>query len=294
MTPERSTMALTTLLTLCALACASKPEPPAARATVTATADERAGSDTPSDTAAATAAVSAQLPQGDGLAPSGPPATATAALDPAPLDAVLRKHVRNGRVDYRALKADADARAKLDAFLDAAAKMPESAPLASWLNVYNALVIQLVLERYPIGSVMDVPGFFEKLKRTVAGKPRSLDEIEHGVIRKRFADARVHMALNCGAVACPPLLARAFRDADLDQNLDALARAAVADPLHVKRQGGKLRVSALFFWFAEDFERDAGSVLGWIKRYGPPALAGLPDDTELVQREYDWKLADAR
>jgi hypothetical protein len=232
--------------------------------------------------------------QADEPAPSGAPATANAALDPAALDAVLRKHVRGGRVDYRALKADADARAQLEAFLDAAAKMPESAPLASWLNVYNALVIQLVLERYPIGSVMDVPGFFKELKRTVAGKARTLDEIEHAIIRKRFPDARVHMALNCGAVACPPLQARAFRGADLDQNLDALVRAAMADELHVKREGAKLRVSALFFWFAEDFERDAGSVLAWIKRYGPPTLAGLPDDTELVQREYDWKLADAK
>ncbi len=226
--------------------------------------------------------------------PAPAPASPAAKLDAAPLDQVLRKHVRGGFVDYRALKKDAAAQAQLTAFLKAAADMPEGEPLSSWLNVYNALVIQLVLERYPLGSVMDVPDFFKALKRRVAGKARSLDEIEHQIIRKRFPDARVHVALNCGAVSCPALQPRAFRESDLDANLTALAKAAMADRLHVELKGGALHVSALFFWFGEDFERDAGSVLGWIKRYGPPELAELPASTKLVQRKYDWKLADAK
>jgi hypothetical protein len=213
-------------------------------------------------------------------------------LDPAPFDAVLRAHVRDGRVDYRALKRDAGARAKLGAFVESAVRMSPQAPLASWLNVYNALVVQQVLERYPIDSVMAVSGFFDKLRHPVAGEPRTLDGIEHGVIRKRFPDARVHFALNCGAVSCPPLSPRAFRESTLDARLDALARAAVNDPAHVERQGDALHVSALFFWFREDFVRDAGSVQKWIDRYADPkGLGAVAADAELVQRDYDWALA---
>lgn len=223
------------------------------------------------------------------------PAARVAGLDPAPLARVLKAHVRDGRVDYRALSADTAARRDLAAFLEAAASMDASAPLSAWLNVYNALVIQLVLERYPIASVMKVPGFFKELKRTVAGKPRTLDAIEHDIIRKRFRDARVHFALNCGAASCPPLSPDVFREASLDAQLDALARAAVADPRHVELKGGKLYLSALFFWFEEDFARDAGSVVGWIERYAPEGpLEHLPEDIPRVQKDYDWQLADAR
>lgn len=221
------------------------------------------------------------------------PASPAAALDPTPLDKVLRAHVRGGRVDYAALKADKRAQKLLDAFLAAAATMPEGAPLSAWLNVYNAIVIKLVLERYPIASVMDVPDFFKALKVRVAGKPRSLDAIEHQVIRPRFKDARVHFALNCGAVSCPELHGRAFVEATLDANLDALARKAVNDSTHVALRDGKLLLSAIFFWFEEDFVREAGSVVAWIKRFGGQRYAQLPADTPRVKRDYDWSLSDA-
>jgi hypothetical protein len=197
-----------------------------------------------------------------------PAASAPAASDSSPdaavFDRVLAAHVRRGRVDYAGLKADRHARAQLDAFLAAVASMPESAPLSDWLNAYNALVIQLVLERYPLDSVSSVAGFFKTLERPVAGKERSLDAIEHGIIRPRFKDSRVHFALNCAAISCPPLRARAFRTASLDSDLDELAQRGVADPRHVSVVDGKLLQSAIFFWFEEDFERDAGSVVAWI------------------------------
>lgn len=211
-------------------------------------------------------------------------------LDVSNWNAVLSKHVHDGRIDYAALHADAEGRAQLTAFLDEVATMPESEPLASWLNVYNALVAQFVLERYPLGSVMDVPDFFSKLTHAVAGKERSLDDVENRVIRPRFTDSRIHLALNCGAASCPPLPAEAFVEPRLDAQLDALCRAGVADEAHVRVVGDKLEVSELFFWFADDFERDAGSVVGWLKRYGGDRLANVPEDIEMVKLPYDWKL----
>lgn len=215
-------------------------------------------------------------------------------LDVSALDAVLKKHVKSGRVDYDALKADKASRARLAVFMGEVAKMPESEPLATWINVYNAMVIVLVLERYPIESVMKVPNFFKDLKRMVAGKSRSLDDVENAVMRPRFKDPRIHMALNCGAASCPPLPAEAFVQTRLDAQLDAVTRAGVQDPHHVRFEGGKLHLSELFFWFEDDFKRDAGSLIGWLQKYSAPGqLKGVTDKTERVKLPYNWKLSSA-
>jgi len=216
------------------------------------------------------------------------------ALDVEPWDQVLRAHVRGGRVDYAGLKADAEAMGRLERFLGAVAEMPESEPLAAWLNAYNAVVVKSVVDRYPLASVRGVPGFFDRQRHRVAGRMRTLDDVEHRVIRVRFPDARVHAALNCAARSCPPLHARAFRGATLDATLDRLVRTMVASDRHVRVRDGRLHVSQLFEWFADDFRRDGGgAVLGWIRRYDAGRkLAGLPDDVRVEHLAYDWRLND--
>ena len=101
--------------------------------------------------------------------------TAAQTLDTAPMNQVLQKHLHDGRIDFRALKKDEAARKDLQSFLDAIAVIPESEPLSSWINTYNLLVIDAVLQRYPLVSFTDVPEFFSKIKYPVAGKQRSMD-----------------------------------------------------------------------------------------------------------------------
>lgn len=220
------------------------------------------------------------------------PGLASAAPATDVWDSVLKAHVRNGRVDYRALKNDAKAREGLSRFVGSLEAMADDASLADWLNAYNALVVHAVIARYPIDSVMSVPDFFKAKRFRVAGRLRSLDEVEHKVIRPRFKDARVHVALNCGAISCPALHGRAFRDATVDATLTRLARAMVRDARHVQRRADGWHVSALFQWFAEDFVRDAGSVGAWIARYRGEEDAKGP--TTLTYLPYDWRLNDRR
>ena len=216
------------------------------------------------------------------------------ALDVGPWDRVLREHARRDGVDYGALKEDPEAMADLDRFLAAVAEMPEDEPLASWLNAYNAVVVKSVVDRYPLASVRDVPGFFDRARHRVGGRMRTLDDVEHRVIRARFPDARVHVALNCAARSCPPLHGRAFRQASLDATLDRLARGMVGSERHVRVRDGALEVSQLFEWFGDDFRRDGGgSVLGWIRRYAAPgALSGLREEPTVRFIPYDWRLND--
>lgn len=216
------------------------------------------------------------------------------ALDAAPWDRVAQRFAKPGGFDYAGLKADPVAMADLAAFVTAVGSMPESEPLSSWLNAYNAIVVKAVVDRYPLRSVRDVPGFFDRIRYRVAGQDRTLDAIENQIIRPRFRDARVHVALNCGARSCPPIFNRAFREASLSQTLDQIARRIVASDNHVRFRSGRLEVSSIFVWFRDDFARDAGSVLGWIRRYDQTGrFAAVPAGAAQTERPYDWRLNDA-
>ncbi|MCA9582999.1 MAG: DUF547 domain-containing protein, partial [Myxococcales bacterium] len=115
--------------------------------------------------------------------------------DPSLLDGVLAKVVveDDAAVDYGKLVGDKKLRDKLDRYLKQAATMPKDAPMAVWINVYNAAVIAQVLEHGVPESVRKVPGFFDQHTWMVAGREETLDGIEHGVLRTRFRDARIHV-----------------------------------------------------------------------------------------------------
>lgn len=248
------------------------------------------------------------------------PATATApAFDHADWDALLKKHGKGDRVDYAALKAD---RAALDAYCDRIAKLPADAvakwpradQMAFWINAYNALTLRTIVDAYPIkGSGLSALRFpsasIRQLddpwgkKHTVASTQRSLDDLEHKILRPNFKDARVHAAVNCASVGCPPLRLEAFTGDKLDAQLDEQMRKFVADPTRntVDPVKKKIELSSIFDWFGEDFgtkqKGAAGerALLAWLEKYGPaewkPFLEKFdPDDVDF--RDYDWALND--
>lgn len=195
-------------------------------------------------------------------------------FDFGPLDRMLGRFVDSrGWVDYTGIKAEpADLRTTLTRLREAS---PESHPamfperedrLAYWINAYNALVIAGVVNAYPATSVMNIhpqPGFF-KVFHVVGGKSRSLDDIEHKIIRKEFGDPRIHAALNCAAASCPRLRPEVFLPDRLDEQLDDAVREFIRNPQHVRvdRSSGTLVLSKILDWFGSDFT-------DWYKRtYG--------------------------
>ena len=140
-------------------------------------------------------------------------APATASFE-VPLDRSLQRHVHEGLVDYQGISTDADFSAAIKALaeLDPDKLATRSERLAFWINTYNALVIRGVIDNQPIESVQEIGlaggwSFFSNTRFVVGGKPRTLDGIEHGIIRPRFEDPRAHFALECGALGCPALRA---------------------------------------------------------------------------------------
>ncbi len=208
---------------------------------------------------------------------------------------ILRAHVADGLVDYRALRAAPE---ELDAYLDRLAAVDEAAfrawpprdRMAFLFNLYNAATLRLVLDHYPVGSLRDTGSFlrgpWDRPVVRLFGKRITLDDLEHGILRRRYDEPRLHMALVCAAKGCPPLRAEAYTGGRLDEQLDEQARVYLASPagLRIDRARGEARVSALFKWYGRDFP----SVRAFVERYSGQRLEGLA----LRYLDYDWSLND--
>ncbi len=220
-------------------------------------------------------------------------------LSYAALDTVLIRHLHDGRVDYGALARD---RGPLERFLASAREArpddwPREDRIAFWVNVYNARVLDGVIRRPGLESVLDVGkilgvptmGFFREKARS-GGRDLSLNDIEHEILRKGFHEPRIHFVLNCASASCPTLPARALSGAALDSSLDAAASAFLVD--RTKNQiatDSELQASSIFQWYRTDFEAAAGSLPAFIQRHwkGGGVIRG---DAPIRFLEYDWSL----
>jgi hypothetical protein len=211
---------------------------------------------------------------------------------------LLQRHVHDGVVDYRGLKKEEQT---LDRYLkllentdSGALSRPEQ--FAFYINAYNAWTLKLILTGYPgVKSIKDLGSLFrspwkKKLCR-LDGRVMTLDDIEHGILRPRFADPRVHFAIVCASKSCPPLKAEPYRGRTLDAQLDAAARAFINDPRSNRFEGGVLYLSRVFKWFAEDFGNDPA---GFVARYAGGQLAtrlqSAPRPLKIAYLDYDWRL----
>jgi hypothetical protein len=220
--------------------------------------------------------------------------------------ALLARWVANGRVDYAGLKRDGQP--ALDAYLAALSaacgadyeRWTRAERIAFWLNAYNAFTIQLILRHYPIASIQDIgwlPGaaFRERFipMPGLKGATISLDDIEHGTLRSGFREPRIHFALVCASLGCPPLRGEAYRGVDLDRQLDEQARTFLHDPAknRVDVTAKTLYLSPIFKWSRRDFEDAAGSVSAFVSRYLDDGTTHVADfDVEFL--DYDWSLND--
>jgi Protein of unknown function, DUF547 len=215
--------------------------------------------------------------------------------DPAVWDAILSARARHGGFDYRA--ADGQDRKRLAAYLanlgDANPRdMKPEERKAFYINAYNAMVVAIVLEHYPIPSIRGVDGAFQTVRKRIAGELLTLDDIENRLRDTR--DARIHFAIVCAAKSSPPLLPKAYRAAMLSADLDAQGREFVRDASKnvIDPEEGKLLLSENFEWSRKEFEREAGSLGAYVARFTPTAvgdwLRTFAKSPEFLP--YDWAL----
>lgn len=214
-------------------------------------------------------------------------------------------------MDYKALKTrDAATLEQLRrkmAQVDVAS-LSKKEQLAYWINLYNITTVAVVVDGYPVDSIRDLSTdpiirlnvFKKDSVRTRQGKI-SLDDVENEKIRAGFKDPRIHFAINCAAVSCPPIRPEPFVGARVDAQLDDQARKFLNGPHGVRfeKDGSDLvlRVTRIMDWFADDFETWGGGRVAFIRRYMPPDKQGRIDaargEVELEFHDYDWKLNDA-
>jgi Protein of unknown function, DUF547 len=231
-----------------------------------------------------------------GLLAAARAASAQAQPDPAPLDAVLAARARAGGFDYRAVTGQD--RKRLAAYLSNLGDadplaMAEGERKAFYINAYNALAIAVVLERYPVRSILDVDGAFKAVRRRIGREMLTLDDIENRL--RDLRDARIHFVIVCASKSCPPLATKAYRAAGLDAALDAQGRAFVNDPSknRLDRDRGTLELSKIFEWNRKEFERDGGTLPKYVGRFvAEPSLQSwvttFPKPSGFL--EYDWAL----
>jgi len=180
-------------------------------------------------------------------------------------------HLLNGgqasQVDYQGF---ADDRTSLKSYLDSLAQVdqavfdnwPKDDQLAFLINAYNAWTVEFILTKWPnLDSIKDLGSFFSspwsKAFIPLLGKTRSLDEIEHTLIRgsDRYNDPRIHFAVNCASIGCPALANQAFQGDNVDSLLETQTELFLADRSRNRLNGDKVELSSIFKWYREDFEK---------------------------------------
>ena len=196
-------------------------------------------------------------------------------------DGLLRATVAGGKVDYGAAAGDP----RLGRFLESLASVsPEAVvswsraqQVAFYINAYNAITIQTIVDAMPVKSIRDIkPNPWDNARWTVGGRTVSLDTIEHKKLRKDLVEPRVHFVLVCAARSCPDLPARAILSARLDEQLDGAARTFFGDSSknRINREDGRLELSAILHWFGKDF-------VGW-DGLADVSVSGQRSDAEVA------------
>jgi len=206
-------------------------------------------------------------------------------------DAFLNANVANGKVAYDAIKKDTKS-------LDEVLKTAESISVlksdaknyqAFWINAYNLSVIKGLINNYPTKSPLDDKGFFDKTKYSLGGKKITLNDIEHKLLRAEFKDPRFHFVLVCGAVGCPPLIAKAYLPITLETQLQNQTKLALNGNYFIKVNVKKKRVegSKILEWYKEDFTMNGMTEIEYINTI---RTEKIPADYKLSYFEYNWKI----
>jgi hypothetical protein len=213
---------------------------------------------------------------------------------------LLKTHVKpNGQVDYKGFIRE---KPKLERYLKL---LSENAPdrskwtkneqLAYWINVYNAYTVKLIVDFYPTKSIRDLgPRIKIPLIKDVwhykffkiAGVDMSLDEVEHSILRKEFDEPRIHFAINCASVSCPPLLNEAFVASTLENQLMRVTSTFINDPTRNKISVQSAQLSSIFSWFKGDFTKK-GTLIDFLNRYSKVKIS---PNARISFLDYNWNL----
>ena len=212
-------------------------------------------------------------------------------------DSLLKEHVSAaGWVDYVGFQKDS---VRLNSYLNLLSRnhpnekhWSKNERMAYWINAYNAFTVKIVADHYPVSSIKDIKNGIPFVNTvwdikfiSIEGEEYDLNNIEHGILRPKFGEPRIHFAVNCASYSCPPLANFAFEAEILDRQLDQLAKKFVNDPLRNQiTSTSQAKLSKIFSWFKGDFTKDQ-NLIEFINQY---AETKLNNDADIDYLEYNW------
>lgn len=214
---------------------------------------------------------------------------------------LLRKNVTaEGKVNYKSFIKDS---VELNQYLKILSTTPpnektwsKEEQMAYWINAYNAFTIKLITRYYPLKSIKDIGSSIQipfvntpwDIKFIMIGKEKmDLNNIEHGILRKKFNDPRIHMVLVCASKSCPILLNEAYDAKFLEGQFAKQTKAFLKDNFRNKITPDKPQLSMLFRWYGMDFNKNDSTVVKFINTYSPVKIKA---DAKISYLDYDWTL----
>lgn len=202
---------------------------------------------------------------------------------------LLQKNVSSdGKVDYIGFKEDA---AYLQSYLNLlSTNLPEkswskNAILAYWINAYNAYTIKLILDNYPVKSIKKIDSPWDKEFFILGDKKYSLGEIEHKILRK-MNEPRIHFAINCASFSCPNLANEAYKEVELEKQLEKATKTFVNDTSKNTISSNRIEISSIFDWFSADF-KNKRTLIYFLNQY---SATKINKDAKVKYKDYNWNL----
>lgn len=156
--------------------------------------------------------------------------------------------------------------------------------LAYWVNLYNAIVLKMIIDNYPVTSINDIKKPWKQKQITINNKAYSLDDIEHTVLRK-MNEPRVHFLLNCASKSSPKLWNMAYTGRNISTALETHTKQFINDPTKNNIKKDEIVISEVFEWYKDDFNN--GDVLAFIKAHSNINIQKKPKKR---YKKYDWSL----
>lgn len=249
------------------------------------------------------------------IAEETPVATNKEEADTASFANVLSTYVdAQGLVDYTTLQGD---RKQLDTYNDSLQavnkasfeKWSEEAQIALLINAYNSLTLKAIINEAPLkASIKDITGVWRFNKHGILQDEKTLNNIEHDILRVDYNEPRIHAALVCAALSCPYLRQEPYTAENLDAQLDDQVEIFLSrqEVFEIDRDQGEVRLSAIFDWFKDDWIASFGTDEGFAGNDGERAVLNFitkyvsaedtaylkAGDYKIKYTKYDWSLND--
>lgn len=224
-------------------------------------------------------------------------------FDVTEIDNFFKKYVADGKVKYEEAKHDNALNTYIGQIKNFEPYSIEDVNerLAFWINAYNAFTIKLVLDYYPIESILDIESqtgvspWSINFIEMAGGRKFSLDEIEKKIIIKKYKDPRIHYVLVCAAESCPVLISKAYTIENLNELFDTQASFFLNDKSknRINSEDKTIELSTIYKWYKSDFTDKDSTVINHIKKYineTDKDFISKNNVEEINYLDYSWKL----